>query len=54
MLAVVSKSFEAASALEKYQQNGEVDCSNALHAEAIRLGKSINSRFLVICLEDIR
>ena len=54
MLAVVTRSFEAVSSLEKYRRNGEVDCDDALHAEAIKLGKSITGRFLVICLEDIR
>lgn len=54
MLAVVCKSFAAASALEKYEQNGEVDCGHALHAKASALGKSINGRFLVMCLENIR
>ncbi|XP_059434267.1 structural maintenance of chromosomes flexible hinge domain-containing protein GMI1 [Corylus avellana] len=54
MLAVVCRSFAAASALEKYEQNGEVHCRHALHAEASALGKSIKGRFLVVCLEDIR
>jgi hypothetical protein len=54
MLAVVCRSFAAASALEKYEQNGEVHCRHALHAEASALGKSIKGRFLLVCLEDIR
>ena len=33
MLAVVARSFEAATHLETYTQMGEVDRSNALHAE---------------------
>ncbi|PON72057.1 hypothetical protein PanWU01x14_068990 [Parasponia andersonii] len=53
MLAVVSRSFEAAAALEKYEQNGEVDRGRALHAEAATTGKSLSGRFLVICLEDV-
>ncbi|XP_038685259.1 structural maintenance of chromosomes flexible hinge domain-containing protein GMI1-like isoform X1 [Tripterygium wilfordii] len=54
MLAVVCKTYESADALEKYRQNGEVDCKLALHGKAASLGKTIDGRFLVICLEDIR
>ncbi|KAJ9172218.1 hypothetical protein P3X46_015483 [Hevea brasiliensis] len=54
MLAIVCGSYEAASSLEKYKENGEVDSNVAFHAEAASLGKSISGRFLVICLEDIR
>lgn len=54
MLAVISSSFAAAVALEKYEQNGEVDRGNALYAEAAARGRSLNGRFLVICLEDMR
>ncbi|KAM1976756.1 hypothetical protein ACFX15_041359 [Malus domestica] len=54
MLAVVCKSFTAACALEKYHRSGEVDSRHALYAEAAKLERSIDSRFLVICLEDLR
>ncbi|XP_061340120.1 uncharacterized protein LOC133286688, partial [Gastrolobium bilobum] len=54
MLAVICRSFDAAQSLEKYTQNGEIDCGYALHAEAASLGKSISKRFRVICFEDIR
>ncbi|XP_042487826.1 structural maintenance of chromosomes flexible hinge domain-containing protein GMI1 isoform X2 [Macadamia integrifolia] len=54
MLAVVCKSHAVASALEKYENDGKVDRRHALHAAARELGISINRRFLVICLEDIR
>lgn len=54
MLAVVTRTFAAVGALEKYEQNGEVDRGNALYAEAAARGKTINGRFLVICLEEIR
>ncbi|PQQ04219.1 uncharacterized protein Pyn_24805 [Prunus yedoensis var. nudiflora] len=54
MLAVVCRSFAAAVALEKYEHNGEVDSRHALYAAAAKLGRSINGRFLVIGLEDIR
>ena len=54
MLAVVCKSFTAACALEKYHRSGEVDSRHALYAEAAKLERSIESRCLVICLEDLR
>ncbi|KAK7850486.1 structural maintenance of chromosomes flexible hinge domain-containing protein gmi1 [Quercus suber] len=54
MLAVVCRSFVTASALENYEQNGGVDCGQALHAAAAARGNSIDGRFLVICLEDLR
>ncbi|XP_043716489.1 structural maintenance of chromosomes flexible hinge domain-containing protein GMI1 [Telopea speciosissima] len=54
MLAVVCKSYAAASVLEKYENDGKVDRRHALHAAATELGISINRRFLVVCLEGIR
>ncbi|KAL5738604.1 hypothetical protein ACOSP7_031365 [Xanthoceras sorbifolium] len=53
MLAVVCRSFEAACALEIYKNNGEVDITCALHAQAAALGKFIAGRYHVLCLEDI-
>lgn len=54
MLAVVCKSRAAARALEKYQMDGNVNCASPRDMLAAKLGISINSRYLVICLEDIR
>lgn len=54
MLAVVCRSYEAASKLEKYEWDGKVDSEHALYAVAKTFGKPINDRFLVICLENIR
>ncbi|XP_054797444.1 protein DEFECTIVE IN MERISTEM SILENCING 3-like [Prosopis cineraria] len=48
MLSVVCRTFDAASALERYTQSGEVDSTLALHAEAATLGKVICRRFLVL------
>ncbi|GAV66191.1 LOW QUALITY PROTEIN: hypothetical protein CFOL_v3_09701, partial [Cephalotus follicularis] len=53
MLASVCRSFASLDALEKYGQNGKVNCKLALHAEAAALGKSIDGRFHVF-LEEIR
>lgn len=54
LFAVVCRSSEAARELEYYNQDGEVNYNLGLRAEAAALGKSINDRFLVICLEDVR
>lgn len=54
MLALVYKSYEAASSLEKYRENGGVSYNSALHESAATLGITINKRFPVICLEEIR
>lgn len=54
MLAVVCRSSVAASALEKFEHDGEMHCRHALHSEVAALGKSISGRFLIVCLEDIR
>nr|XP_010915961.1 structural maintenance of chromosomes flexible hinge domain-containing protein GMI1 [Elaeis guineensis] len=54
MLAIVCKSYEAASALEKYGEDGKVNRNSALHEVAANLGITINRRFSVICLEEIR
>lgn len=54
MLAVVTKSYETARVLESYSENGEVNRNLAFHEAAVTLGKTINGRFLVICLEEIR
>jgi len=55
MLGVICRSFDTAVSLERYKQNGEIDCLHALHAEAASLGEAIISkRFLVMSFEDIR
>ncbi|PIA26548.1 hypothetical protein AQUCO_09100023v1 [Aquilegia coerulea] len=54
MLAVVCKSYATACTLEKYKEQGDIDHSDALHAIAAELGKSIDGRFDVIYLEGIR
>ncbi|KAF9592428.1 hypothetical protein IFM89_014918 [Coptis chinensis] len=54
MLAVVCKTYETASNLESYEEHGKVNYGSKLHEAAAELGKSINGRFLVICLEEIR
>lgn len=54
MLAVVCKSYENIQLLEAYEKNGNVNRAHALHMFASELGQSINRRFGVICIQDIR
>lgn len=54
MLSVVCGSYLAASALEEYTENGEVDHSKALYDIATHEGKQLHGRFQVICLDNIR
>ncbi|CAL9180289.1 unnamed protein product [Musa hybrid cultivar] len=54
MLAIVCKSYEAASRLEYYDEAGKIDHQQAVHGAAATLGINISRRFPVICLEDIR
>ncbi|XP_026658564.2 structural maintenance of chromosomes flexible hinge domain-containing protein GMI1 isoform X2 [Phoenix dactylifera] len=53
MLAIVCKSYEAATALERYGADGKINRHSALHEAAATLGITINRRFPVICLEEI-
>ncbi|KAL1565510.1 protein DEFECTIVE IN MERISTEM SILENCING 3-like [Salvia divinorum] len=54
MLAVVCKTYEGVKALEVYNREGQIDKNLGLHGFAASIGKPLDDRFLVICLEDIR
>ncbi|KAK9063144.1 hypothetical protein SSX86_017014 [Deinandra increscens subsp. villosa] len=54
MLAVVCKYYKDVRLLESYRTNGKLNPELALHLFARELGQSINSRFHVLCIEDIR
>ncbi|KAL5998926.1 hypothetical protein ACLOJK_009874 [Asimina triloba] len=54
MFAVVCKSYEASITFEKQSVNDKTDYNCAFYDAASALGKAINGRFLVICLEKIR
>ncbi|KAK9049166.1 hypothetical protein SSX86_031867 [Deinandra increscens subsp. villosa] len=54
MLAVVCKYYEDIRLLERYRKNGTLNPKQALHMFARELGQSINGRYLVLCIEDIR
>ncbi|GLT63655.1 hypothetical protein SLA2020_362020 [Shorea laevis] len=54
MLAIVCKTYEGVKALEICGKDGCIDKSAGLHGLAASLGKPLDSRFLVICLENLR
>ncbi|TKY61251.1 DEFECTIVE IN MERISTEM SILENCING 3 [Spatholobus suberectus] len=54
MLAIVCGTYEGVNALEKYDPEGLINCNGGLHGIGSSIGKRINGRFAVICLEDLR
>ncbi|XVE58364.1 hypothetical protein DITRI_Ditri04bG0163900 [Diplodiscus trichospermus] len=54
MLAIVCKTYEGVKALEKYNRDGCIDKTSGLHKLGASIGRSLDGRFLVICLESLR
>ncbi|XP_027931212.1 protein DEFECTIVE IN MERISTEM SILENCING 3-like [Vigna unguiculata] len=54
MLAIVCSSYEGINALEKYDNEGLINCNAGLHGIGSSIGKRINGRFSVISLADLR
>ncbi|XP_061372850.1 protein DEFECTIVE IN MERISTEM SILENCING 3-like isoform X2 [Gastrolobium bilobum] len=54
MLAIVCSTYEGVNALEKYNTEGMINCNDGLHGIGSSIGRRINGRFIVICLEDLR
>ncbi|XP_076919274.1 protein DEFECTIVE IN MERISTEM SILENCING 3-like [Bidens hawaiensis] len=54
MLAVVCRHYEDINLLESYDENGKLNPNFALHMFTRELGQSINDRYLVLCIEEIR
>lgn len=54
MLAVVCKHYDDLRLLEGYDKKGRLNPDFALHMFARELGQSINGRYHVLCIEDIR
>ncbi|XVF50968.1 hypothetical protein PTKIN_Ptkin04bG0146100 [Pterospermum kingtungense] len=54
MLAIVCKTYEGFKALEIYNQDGCIDKTSGLHGLGASIGRSLDGRFLVICLESLR
>ncbi|KAJ4955468.1 hypothetical protein NE237_012251 [Protea cynaroides] len=54
MLAIVCKTYEGVKALELYDREGRINNSTGLHGLGSSIGRPMDGRFLVICLEDLR
>lgn len=53
MLAIVSKTYEGVKALETYDKEGCINTSSGLHGLGASIGRTLDGRFLVICLENL-
>ena len=54
MLAVVCKTYDGVKALETYENDGSIIKSSGLHGLGTSIGRHLDERFLVICLENLR
>ncbi|KAM2318577.1 hypothetical protein ACFX1S_002155 [Malus domestica] len=54
MLAIVCKTYEGVKALEVYENEGCIKKSAGLHGLGSSIGRTLDSRFQVICLENLR
>ncbi|KAL7230013.1 hypothetical protein ACSBR2_008541 [Camellia fascicularis] len=54
MLAVVCKTYDGVKALETYENDGSVSKSSGLHGLGTSIGRHLDGRFQVICLENLR
>ena len=53
MLAIVCKTYEGVKALETYDNEGCINKSSGLHRLGASIGRAMDGRFLVICLENL-
>ncbi|XP_027338793.1 protein DEFECTIVE IN MERISTEM SILENCING 3-like [Abrus precatorius] len=54
MLAIVCRTYEGVKALEMYDKEGCINKSCGLHGLGASIGRALDDRFLVICLESLR
>uniref|UniRef100_A0A7N1A681 Uncharacterized protein n=1 Tax=Kalanchoe fedtschenkoi TaxID=63787 RepID=A0A7N1A681_KALFE len=54
MMAIVCKTYESARALETYDTESNIIKSSGLHGLGASMGRPLDGRFLVICLENLR
>lgn len=54
MLAIVCKTFEGVKALERYNEQGQIDKNSGLYGLGAAVGKHLRGRFHIICLENLR
>ncbi|KAL5075518.1 hypothetical protein RYX36_014502 [Vicia faba] len=53
MLAIVCTTYEGVKAIEMYDKEGCIDKSRGLYELGATIGRSLDGRFLVICLESL-
>ncbi|KAF7141064.1 hypothetical protein RHSIM_Rhsim06G0232000 [Rhododendron simsii] len=54
MLAIVCKTSDSVKGLETYEKDGSITKSSGIHGLGISIGRKLDGRFLVICLENLR
>ncbi|XAR52205.1 hypothetical protein NMG60_11020149 [Bertholletia excelsa] len=54
MLAVVYRSYDAVRALETYEKDGSIIKNSGLQGLGSSIGRQLDGRYLVICLENLR
>ncbi|KAL6850170.1 hypothetical protein ACP4OV_020797 [Aristida adscensionis] len=54
MLALVCKTFDSVKGLEKYDKEGIIDKTSGVHGLGHAVGKFLDGRFTVFCLENMR
>lgn len=54
MLAIVCKTYEGVKELEKYDKEGMIDKSYGLQGIGKAIGRHLDGRYLVFCIENLR
>lgn len=54
MLAIVCKTYDGIKALETYNKEGYINKTSGFHGLGSSIGRSLDGRFLVICVENLR
>lgn len=53
MLSIVCKTYKGVKTMEEYDAEGKINYDVGLHGLGSVIGRSINDRFIVICLEQL-
>ncbi|CAL0319514.1 unnamed protein product [Lupinus luteus] len=54
MLAIVCRTYEGVEALQVYDNDGSINKCSGLHGLGASIGRALDGRFQVICLESLR
>jgi hypothetical protein len=54
MLGIVCKTYQGVKAIEMYDKEGMVERGLGLHGLGSSIGKVLQGRFIVFCLENLR